>query len=157
MKKILLFIMLVVALCVIGASAQTFKVEKALKAKANGTAITAGQTLNEKTTIEIGDGGYLMFVDNKSHKRYYIDSKCNKQIKAILKQNKKKPIKVTMGDVAPMISHLEGKDRYSSTGSVVREVPEGHNVTPVIVPAEVQFNQDKPAEQDSTTVIILVP
>lgn len=157
MKKIFLFITLIVAFCVIGASAKSFKVEKVLKASANGTAISVGQTLDEKATIEIENGGYLMFVDNKSHKRYYIDSKCNKQIKSIIKQNKKKPIKVTMGDIAPMISHLEGKDKYSSTGDVVREVPEDHNVVPVTVPADVHFKQNKPAEQDTTPVIILMP
>ena len=119
MRKILVFITLIMALCFISANAQTYQVEKASKAKANGKAITIGQTLNENTTIRIEDNGYLMFVDVKNNKRYYINTSCNKKIKKLIKKAKA-PMKVTKSYLESLFTQNQDKDKYASAGSVNR-------------------------------------
>lgn len=88
MRKIFVFITLMMTLCFISANAQPYQVEKASKVKANGKVITIGQTLNENATIRIEDNGYLLFVDTKSNKRYYINTSCNNKIKKLIKKRR---------------------------------------------------------------------
>ena len=51
MRKILVFITLIMALCFISANAQTYQVEKASKAKANGKATIPAVTPPKKSPL----------------------------------------------------------------------------------------------------------
>lgn len=106
-------------LCFICANAQPFLVEKVSKAKANGKNIATGQILDENTTIKIDDGGYLLFVDNKNHMRYYVNSSCNAKIKKLIKKANA-PIKVTNSYLESLFTPSQNNDRASSAGSVHR-------------------------------------
>ena len=53
MKKILIFITLNMVLCLIGANAQPFKVEKAYKVKVSDKKVTPGMSLKENDIINI--------------------------------------------------------------------------------------------------------
>jgi len=119
MRKTLVFITLIMALCFISANAQSYQVEKASKAKANGKAITIGQTLNENATIRIEDNGYLLFVDVNNNKRYYINTSCNNKIKKLIKKAKA-PMRVTKSYLESLFTQSQEKDKYASAGSVNR-------------------------------------
>lgn len=119
MRKIFVFIILSLAICFVGAYAQTFRVEKASKVKANGKNVTSGQMIDEKTTIRIDKNGYLMFVDTKSKKRYYINFSCKKKVKDLIK-GAPAPVKVTKGYLESLITQNQDKDKYASAGSVSR-------------------------------------
>ena len=119
MRKTLVFITLIMALCFISATAQSYQVEKASKAKANGKAITIGQTLNENATIRIEDNGYLLFVDVNNNKRYYINTSCNNKIKKLIKKAKA-PMRVTKSYLESLFTQSQEKDKYASAGSVNR-------------------------------------
>lgn len=106
-------------LCLIGANAQPFLVEKVSKAKANGKTISAGQVLNENTTIKIEDGGYLLFVDNNNHMRYYINKSCNEKLIKLIKKAGT-PMKVTKSYLESLFKQNQDKERASSAGSVYR-------------------------------------
>lgn len=119
MRKTLVFFTLIMALCFISANAQSYQVEKASKAKANGKAITIGQTLNENATIRIEDNGYLLFVDVNNNKRYYINTSCNNKIKKLIKKAKA-PMRVTKSYLESLFTQSQEKDKYASAGSVNR-------------------------------------
>ena len=119
MRKIFVFITLIMALCFISANAQPYQVEKASKAKANGKVITIGQTLNENVTIRIEDNGYLLFVDVNNNKRYYINTSCNNKIKKLIKKAKA-PMRVTKSYLESLFTQSQEKDKYASAGSVNR-------------------------------------
>lgn len=106
-------------LCLIGANAQPFLVEKVSNAKANGKTISAGQVLDENTTIKIENGGFLLFVDNNNHMRYYINTSCNEKIKKLIKKAGA-PMKVTKSYLESLFTQNQDKDRASSAGSVHR-------------------------------------
>jgi len=119
MRKILVFITLALALCVIGANAQSFQVEKASKVKANGKDVTPGQVINENTTIKIDNNGYLLFVDTQNKKRYYINVSCKSKVKKLIKKAKA-PMKVTKSYLESLFSQDKDRDKYASAGSVNR-------------------------------------
>ena len=119
MRKIFVFIILSLAICFIGAYAQAFRVEKASKVKANGKNVTLGQMIDEKTTIKIDKNGYLMFVDTKNKKRYYINFSCKKKVKDLIK-GAPAPMKVTKSYLESLITQNQDKDKYASAGSVSR-------------------------------------
>lgn len=119
MKKIFALITMALTLCYLSVKAQSFQVEKAFKAQANGKTITVGQSINENTTIKIDDNGYLLFVDNKNKKRYYINTSCKTKVKKLIGKAKA-PMQVTMSYLESLFIQNQNNDRYSSAGSVNR-------------------------------------
>ena len=107
------------ALFSILANAQSFIIEKASRAKANGKTITVGQVIDKNTTIKIEDNGFLMFVDNLNNKRYYINTSCNRKVQKLIKKSKA-PIKVTKNYLESLFTQNQDRDKYSSAGSVNR-------------------------------------
>ena len=100
MKKTLLFIVLCL---LIGATAgaktkgrtkgkakanTTYMVEKAFQVCSNGKALSEGATLSPNSRIEIKDCGFLMFVDQKAMKRYYVSKSQKGKVKDIVKDIK---------------------------------------------------------------------
>ena len=123
MKKTIIFIsfvliVLVLALCFIDFDKQTFQVERAYKALADGKEITAGQTIDENTTIKIDDDGYILFVDNENKKRYFVNTSCHLTVKKLIGKAKS-PMQVTMNYLESLFTK-EQNDKYTSAASVNR-------------------------------------
>ena len=124
MKKILIFlslallVILALTLWFAGGNVQTFQVEKAYKAKADGKEMSAGQTIDENTIVKIDDGGYLLFVDNENKKRYFINTSCYLKVKKLVGKAKA-PTQVTMSYLESLFKK-EQNDKYTSAGSVNR-------------------------------------
>ena len=123
MKKTIIlisFVLIILALafCLIHFDAHTFQVERTYKAQADGKAITAGQTIDENTTIKIDDDGFLLFVDNENKKRYYINTSCHLTVKKLIGKAKA-PMQVTMSYLESLFTQ-EQTDKYTSAASVNR-------------------------------------
>lgn len=100
MKKILLFIVLCL---LIGSTAgaktkgrtkgkvkanTTYMVENAYQVCSNGKDVEKGATLSPNSRIEIKDCGFIMFVDQKAKKRYYVSKPQKGKVKDIVKDIK---------------------------------------------------------------------
>ncbi len=119
MKKFFATITSALVLCLICANAQSFLVERASNVKANGKDVISGQMIDESTNIKIDGNGYILFFDTKSHKRYYINVKCNNKVKELTKRAKS-PMRVTKSYLESLFTENQGKDKYASAGSVNR-------------------------------------
>ena len=69
MRKILVFITLIMALCFISANAQSFQVEKASKVKFGDQKVKVGMSLKNNDIVTIDNNGYLLLVDKNSKNR----------------------------------------------------------------------------------------
>ena len=123
MKKTLLFIILCLLVGVTAsakvkpkpkAAAATYTVEKAHNVHSNGAEVTEQSTLTDKSVIEIENNGYIMFVNQKAKKRYYISKPQKGTVKNLIAIVK-----------APMMSEKQSRSRdtYSSAGYVTMRPP----------------------------------
>ena len=118
MRKIFVFIALALVFCLIGASAQPYQVEKAFKVKIDNKKITIGTTLGNNDIVEIDNNGYLLIVDQKSKKRYYINYPCRSKLSNLIKKAKS-PMKVTKSFLETVLTKRSNTD-YASAGNVYR-------------------------------------
>ena len=155
MKKTLVFISLALlislalTLSFCGDDPQTFRVEKAYKAQADGKVITAGQTINENSTIIIGNDGYILFVDSQNKKRYYINTSCNLKLSELIGKAKA-PMQVTMSYLESLFTKNQN-EKYTSAGSVNRGEGEDGSPSVFIPGAERLDSAGKPIGANDTT------
>ena len=119
MRNIFVFITLMMALCFINANAQPYQVEKAFKVKVGEKKATVGMSLTEKDIINIDNNGYLIFVDVKSKKRYYVNQPCRSKVANLVKKAQS-PMKVTKSFLDAMLTSPRTNTDYASAGSIYR-------------------------------------
>lgn len=119
MRKLLVFITLIMALCFISANAQSYQVEKAFKVKVGDKKATIGMSLTEKDIINVDNNGYLIFVDVKSKKRYYVNHPCRSKVANLVKKAQS-PMKVTKSFLDAILTAPRTNTDYASAGSIYR-------------------------------------
>ena len=133
MKKTLLFIILCLLVGVTAsakvkpkpkAAAATYTVEKAHNVYSNGAEVTELSTLTDKSVIEIENNGYIMFVNQKAKKRYYISKPQKGTVKNLI-AIVKAPKAVSKYYLESMMSEKQSRSRdtYSSAGYVTMRPP----------------------------------
>ncbi len=137
MRKILVFITLIMALCFISANAQSFQVEKASKVKLGDQKVKVGMSLKNNEIVTIDNNGYLLLVDKKSKNRYYVNYPCRSKIANLIKKAQS-PITVTKSFLDTVLSSRRTNTDYASAGSVYRG-EENEELMP-LVPAEMLKN-----------------
>lgn len=136
MKKILLFTLMCLVISV-SADAKVIKrktvkstktkttkvisydVENVRKVFVNDNLIHGGDVINDNSIVDIKDGGYLMFVDNTSKKRYCVTRVIKSKVKDLVTMVKK-PKSISKAFLADMMLSRH-KDEYSSAGNVERQ------------------------------------
>lgn len=139
MKKTLL---LIVMCLLVGATAgaktkakpkavktQTYTVEKAHNVYDNGIKVSVEQTLTDKSQIEITENGYLMIVNQKAKKRYYISKPIKSTVKNLVALVKA-PKSVSKAYLESMMTNRQNRSRdtYSSAGYVTMRPGPGEDV-----------------------------
>lgn len=143
MKKFLFFVTFSLLLAFF-AGAKSYKVEKAFMVSLNGKAVAPGAVINDDNIIIIEGGGYVMFVDQKGKKRYYVSRSGSSTVEDLVKMTKK-PKKVAKAYLENLMTKKQAS-AYSSMGSVERvttgdgenqhkriKVPVTSEIEPVII------------------------
>ncbi len=98
----------------------TYKVEKAHEVYCDGNEVMQGANLSANNTVEIKGKGYLMIVNTKAKKRYYISKAMTARVADVVKEVTK-PKSVSKAYLESLMTEKQNSNDYSNSyGNVLR-------------------------------------
>lgn len=99
----------------------TYMVEKAFEVYCNDDKVSEGSELKDNSTIEVKSNGYLMIVNTKAKKRYYISKAIKAKVVDVVKEVTK-PKSVSKTYLESLMTEKSYKrERSNSYGNVERK------------------------------------